>query len=793
MKRRVKITTLPKAGQGLNVKQFPWPGMNGGDGKPHIQVGNTLQPVDEKDANIEAEKGETLLSDMNFDGINEHYTIGGKRHSEGGTSLHVPNDAFIFSDTKDMKIKDEDILKMFGMTGAKKGYTPATVAKKYDINKFQKVLSDPDTDALQRKTAESMIANYNLKLAKLSLVQESKKGFPNGIPKVAMPYLETSKVDPSKFMMNGEDTQGQAEQPAGNVAQFGGEMDYFQDGGSYIVQKFIDDHVRAHNPQYFQQGGSKTTTRVQSSNPGYDAPVYSTPPTTKKVLDLPKDAKIKQLGDQDLAVGDYVNIGGKVKKVTSLPPKSDFTDQRLGKLQNEFGVLQNTIKDPGLQDKIYENYKQHIKDSKISPDRKDKLLNTPKEEVINNYLNYQKQTYAIHNGGIDLTSKDAAKWDTNASGKNQVYKDTAKKLGFKDNEILTNDQIAMAQAAHRGITDASQDPQYKDKLSAFGTQLNKGMGDQTYQGKNISPVDDWFGNTTAGQAFVPKGQDPGLEDVAQRDETTPGVLANKENIAPPVSKSGNAPWWLQDIVKSAGAAGDQFRVKKYNPWQATPGVNLADATFYDPTRELASNAEQMNIMAQGLSSFTGPQSYIANMSAAQGQGAKNAADIMGRYNNLNVGLANAKAASDSNTMNQASANKAGLDTQLFDKYTIVNQQFDNSKNMARQNLRQSYMDAVTNKNYTANLNDLYPQYNIDPSIGGRINFTHGRALNPEMPEDKVAKINATANQFMEMNPGLDRKDALNHAMKLHTGQGQEDDKMAYLKAMMSGQQLQTRE
>lgn len=191
------------------------------------------------------------------------------------------------------------------------------------------------------------------------------------------------------------------------------------------------------------------------------------------------------------------------------------------------------------------------------------------------------------------------------------------------------------------------------------------------------------------------------------------------------------PWWLQDIVKTAGATGDFFRVKKYAPWQATPGVTLPEPTFYDPTRELAASAEMANIGTQGAATFNNPQAFAANFSAIQGQAAKNAADIMGKYNNMNVGVANDFANQNASIMNQAAANRAGLATQLSDKYTIMNQQFDNSKNQARQNLRQSYIDAVTNKNYTANLNDLYDQYKIDPSTGGRIKWTNGRPITPE--------------------------------------------------------------
>lgn len=186
-----------------------------------------------------------------------------------------------------------------------------------------------------------------------------------------------------------------------------------------------------------------------------------------------------------------------------------------------------------------------------------------------------------------------------------------------------------------------------------------------------------------------------------------------------------APWWLQDIVKTTGAANDLMRIKKYQPWQAKPNVNLPDATFYDPTRELAANAEQANIQTQGLATFTGPQSLSARSSAIQGQAAKNVADIMAKYNNLNVGIANQLSGHRTDIMNNAEQNQANLDTQLWDKYTIANQQFDNAKNMARQNLRQSYIDAITNRAKTQALNTLYPNYKTDPSKGGFVQFNPG--------------------------------------------------------------------
>jgi hypothetical protein len=192
---------------------------------------------------------------------------------------------------------------------------------------------------------------------------------------------------------------------------------------------------------------------------------------------------------------------------------------------------------------------------------------------------------------------------------------------------------------------------------------------------------------------------------------------------------------MQDIVKTTGDAADLMRIKRYMPWQAEPEVYMPEATFYDPARELAANAEQANIQTQGMAAFTGPQALSARSAAIQGQAAKNAADIMSRYNNLNVGIANQLSQERTNIMNTAAQNQANLDTQLWDKYTVANQQFDNAKNLARQHLRQSYIDAITNRAKTQALNTLYPNYYTDPSWGGFVHFKGDpNKLTPTRPD-----------------------------------------------------------
>lgn len=158
---------------------------------PYDSVSDTLQPVDRSAANIEAELGETIVGDFDQDGRNEHMKVGGKPHSQGGTPLAVPEGSFVYSQTRKMAIGGP-ILAMFGKSmNSKKKYTPAQLAKQYDINTYKAMLDDPHTDALTKSTAARMIANYEKKLGGLALVQEAVKGFPQGIPQIAMPYLQT--------------------------------------------------------------------------------------------------------------------------------------------------------------------------------------------------------------------------------------------------------------------------------------------------------------------------------------------------------------------------------------------------------------------------------------------------------------------------------------------------------------------------------------------------------------------------------------------------------------------------
>jgi len=216
MKRKVKITGLPQAAYGGTQNKDAVNQLYGNSAymmnmfsqrqeqEPMQEYNETLQADPRSLSVIEAEKGETLVKTGENSTIPEFYKIGGKRHYEGGTPLGpdkaTPN-SFIYSDTKAMKIKDPELLASFGLKAKKGGYTPAEISKKFNLNdkNLREGLYD-NQDILRKKTAIMNADKYISNLGKLALVQESKKGFPQGIPDIANPYMEKIGLDPMSFM-----------------------------------------------------------------------------------------------------------------------------------------------------------------------------------------------------------------------------------------------------------------------------------------------------------------------------------------------------------------------------------------------------------------------------------------------------------------------------------------------------------------------------------------------------------------------------------------------------------------
>lgn len=787
MKKKVRIKSLPQAQQGMTVKGFNSsffkfaPMVDMGTGSNEDEVRTTMKPVPRHEANLEAEKGEVVVGDINADTIPEFYRVGGKPHSKGGTPLNLPDNAFIFSKDKSMRLTDEDLLAEFGKSPNKKGYSPADLAMKYDLNDYRKQLQDPDSDKLQVKTAEMMIQNYNMKLAKLGLAQESLKGFPQGIPAIAMPYIMMNNVDPST-LAGSPNQEMPREQP---VAKTGMEVmaalkNRFQTGGNVLLSGPRRGDRVVYNPQsgrtevYDKKGNfvgvlNQGQPQQQQTQTG-TGQVAKTTQTSTKVQNIPDNATKHDESSKDynaavVKPGDYIKKSdGKWYKATGYktqPYTGNFQDPRLkgqaGDLQEAYGRLEQTLMDPNnsdLREALIKQYRDGM--AKAKPNKKTGLtqadLDAAREmtddQVLGNFLEMQKQVMATNAAGISgkgMDPKDS--WDRDRSN----YEKTITQLGFQP---LNKSQQAAFQGAYIGLQNLADNPKFKDALADYRVS-QVGIADEPGGGTGratISDIDGWVGNTTIGQAALYK---PVLKDL-QMDEVPETEVKIEEPTMPgEIGQLKQAPpseWWLQDVVKTAGSALDLARVKKYMPWAPQFQPVIADPTFYDPTRELAANAEQMAIGTQGAAEFAGPQAFNARFSEIQGAGARNAADVMARYNNMNVGMANQFAQSNAAVQNQASMTNLGLADELYDQVTIANQQFDNAKNMARQELRKSYIDAITNKANAQVLNSLYPQYNISPITGGMMTFMGGRDLKPTFGEKQ--NVMDVASDYMSQYPGF---------------------------------------
>jgi hypothetical protein len=701
--RKIKIKKKPSKS---NLKKF-------------LEGGN-IKSVNRGNANIEAEKGESVVVSGN-DGLDEHYSIGGKKHSQGGTPLSLDTGSFIFSDNKKkLKIKDKNILEDFGITGSK-GKTPSEIAKKFDINKYKKVLKDPNSDKLEKETAKKMINNYNMKLSKLALLQEGMKGFPNGIPQMAMPYVEAKGL------------------------------------GDYIGQlsQSLQQQNMQQSPQ-FKNGGS--IPKYANGGPG--------DPEKKKTIDpkYKKNPIYDQSSDQfdwnNIKVGDVIKTkDGKWVTVKNIPKKYDYTQEDFKTVFNNdetvadnYAYLEAMFNDP----EIKKEYAEKVRKALLNKDYyKSKYGNTSEmydedyingldeDQIIKHFLTGQKRNMSLQAHKID--PKDFN--DVGSGFKKGLSEDKKayyEKLGIKSlpeafeyagipitEENIKGGDLGIQQATYWGYNDLLKEkdkysPEMQQKLSNFDIP-QYGESDEPLVA-TISPIDskgkNLWGNTSAGQLSVVKGNNFEYEPIELEDEPI-------KPIEDPEYKQDTArdEWWAQDLGNMGNLFGQRMRLKKYLPNSAQIDLEDPEVVYYDPSRALAANAEQSNIAAQSVTAFAGPQS-THRLTGIQGKSFANAANTLSNYEDKNVAVANNYLQNVNQIHNKENLANAQRMNTLHDQTTIANQQYDNSRRQANRNLFEAWRQGLTNKKMTQAVNSMFDQYETIPSFGGGVYFKEGRPQDP---------------------------------------------------------------
>lgn len=980
MKRRVKIVSLPKARTGYQVQGSlanDVPAMGGADydayiGKPKPKVNTTITAVKNiEDANLEAEGGETAYGNLNGNGLPSQKKIVGKRHHEGGVPLNLPDGTFIFSDTNSMKIKDPAMLKMFGKGGTSKAYTPADLAKQYDVDKYTAILKDPESDVIERKTAEIMIRNYNMKLGALALAQESKKGFPQGIPGVSGPYLEANNINPDSLLppdMLGDLAKRNAkseeenmqrdpqelQQVMGQVQQMMQQRIPMEDIVANLLQSEVNpqdilvvfmelgvpqeeiepiitsmfaemqesaeqQNEEVEMPQESEEepmmryGGMRDLKRFlyggeeyfNSEEPTYEDLVQFIPPASymeeANIIENPylEEAEYgmamganpqNYMGRRKDMVGSapmfYRNGGllpkaedgieikrsdlkGKTpeeinniytdlwlkhnrgKKPTEqkqiyiveddgtkrLVKTSRRTDKYTGDLKDwnnnqnvadMYQTLMSTLGDPDIK-KIFGEYvrKALADESKYISGKGKKyatwaqkgygdIANLTDDEIYNYMDEHQRRNYKLYASGREASFYGDVNEKLRPFDGPDGFWERAQKLKKPDGTTYTKDEakalheklskeapnltearkligekyvsdpkspgyteadrkaIYAMQGSFQGYNDLvndfnagkfDNDENLKRKMATLIGQLERGAADEGYGASGrISNIDGYDTDTTAGQVGAAgkltfeevtdntctcadgsvKEKVDGKCPCEEKKEEEPAKKCKckkadgsvYEVVAPPdfpntpcpcertqqIPYQKRAPWWLQDTIKTVGAGVDLLSLKKEMSWQAPVMFERPKPVFMSPERDMANINEQTKIATDALSQFAGSQGASARASSIFGQGAKEAANTLQRYGNYNVNLGNQFELKSTDIANQENMYRGTGATQLYDKNVVANQQYRNAKLALRNQLRNYYTNAITNRWKTDALNQMYPQYEVDPSVGGRMYF-----------------------------------------------------------------------
>ncbi len=114
--------------------------------------------------------------------------------------------------------------------------------------------------------------------------------------------------------------------------------------------------------------------------------------------------------------------------------------------------------------------------------------------------------------------------------------------------------------------------------------------------------------------------------------------------------------------------------------------------------------------------------------AAQGKANTAIADTMNKVQSANVTIAN-----DINTKNAEFEYKTQMLNnnelkQLYDNTVLTEENYDNALRKANAAVTAQLQNAYTNRANTANLNSIYPQFDIDPASGGMVNITDPKAF-----------------------------------------------------------------
>lgn len=645
-----------------------------------VDVRYSLSSVPRDKANLEAEGGETVLTDLNNDGSFGLYDIKGPRHSKGGVPLFLPEQSFIFSDTPALKMGGEE-LEPYGVNSKNK-MTPAQVSKKFKLNEFYAAMKDPFADEIQVRSAELMMDKNKRKLSRLAFDQEKKKNFEDGVPLAAHPFLVTQGIDPIEFTQQIEQlTEDQARQKIINSLP-----PEEQQKLMFLQQMLAAQEERRMNAE--QQAAMPEDQMMPDEQFPDEEMMFA-----KFGYELPMAQKGKEKDSP--------------KKNIAVDPETAEYYKKRGIDINSIGIGESAYSDVQSQDKNYTSGFVYGDASKNIQGFEESWRGVYPE--IDNLLK------SIANQKGLGTNKDVEKfqnWFNTEYIPSQVkiIGDKVKQSGKEWNENQAKDLT-------------------NKLLSDYGFNSKiKGKG-----------VDGAFGTVTSSKRPLRFNTEPvaPVEQLKKEEPAPPSKKLEVPEFKKPIQK--NSPeFWLQDLLQLDSIS--QRERDMFFPWQPEVENTEFGYVLEEPTRAIAAINEQLNIANQAAGAFGGPQQLAARTAQNAANAAGQIADEIARVNQRNVSTINQGKAQQAQMDYTESRERRDRNVKEYDDTQKVLQTYMDEKNFDREQYAQMLGNAITNRANTYNLNSIQDYYQIDPSTGGVIGQFDSKAFEPAPIPDPMANV-----------------------------------------------------
>ena len=648
----------------------------------------SLSSVPRDKANLEAEGGETVLTDLNSDGQFGLYDIKGSRHSSGGVPMFLPEQSFVFSDTNQMKFTGDEMAE-FGIESKKKK-TPAKISKRFELNKYYGAVNDQFADDIQARSGELMLKKNMMGLSKLAFGQEAKKKFEDGVPLAAHPYLVSIGEDPIAFTAEIEKiSQQQAQMNA--IAALPPE----QQQQIMMLQQMMAQADQQGQPQ---QGQSPLQEAVQQEN------AADVPPMAMFGRELKKAQEGKETKEtlERIAREARNQVGGK----ENTPIYNDNIRGQRTALQEAEG------KEAGY------DYISGIYSEGNRPLSQGAIYNN---QIVNG--EYNKDIKAVKSSGVYAYGSPEIRSEEAVEDFKYRWGDIIKQIdGFDFKNNADHPQWKKFQVLAEKTRKKEHEEQFGSLASYVPYYSEDGVSGSKFDG--VEGLHTF--NTPRLKREIPEVKDPkDPKDPIETKERDPIDTIIPDEYVPP-----RAQPWIQDQrnLNALGMIDDNL----YLPWAPDAEYNKIDYVLDSYQADVNANAAATNARNETIGATIGGPASVAAMSI--GDSMKQNAKAIDRVNKNNVGTMNRVASMQPQMDRATDMENARRQMGVYDGTQKVLQENDNFLNWKIGEQAKLANALTTNKANTYNMNTLYDNYAINPTSGGMVGFTNPKALQKVGPQ-----------------------------------------------------------